>query len=120
MFPAERFSILRDGFGWPHHFRRTLLYTPTAQNLGNAEDQLRATVKQGLGAGASDSTIEQRLAMSAGLRSLHQLFVHVVRVYQAASQGGRISNAPKVFNTKYTEILIFFVYFVFFVFKVKK
>jgi sulfhydrogenase subunit alpha len=39
--------------------------TPTAQNLGNAEDQLRATVKQGLGAGASDETIEQRLAMVA-------------------------------------------------------
>ena len=27
--------------------------TPTAQNLSNAEDQLRATVKQGLAAGAS-------------------------------------------------------------------
>lgn len=39
--------------------------TPTAQNLSNAEDQLRATVKQGLEAGASDSTIEQRLAMVA-------------------------------------------------------
>jgi sulfhydrogenase subunit alpha len=39
--------------------------TPTAQNLSNAEDQLRATVKQGLGAGASDETIEQRLAIVA-------------------------------------------------------
>jgi sulfhydrogenase subunit alpha len=39
--------------------------TPTAQNLSNAEDQLRATVKQALGAGASDETIEQRLAMVA-------------------------------------------------------
>lgn len=39
--------------------------TPTAQNLSNAEDQLRATVEQGLGGGASDSTIEQRLAMVA-------------------------------------------------------
>jgi coenzyme F420-reducing hydrogenase alpha subunit len=39
--------------------------TPTAQNLNNAEDQLRATVTQGLEAGASDSTIEQRLAMVA-------------------------------------------------------
>jgi len=39
--------------------------TPTAQNLSNAEDQLRAAVKQGLGAGATDETIEQRLAMVA-------------------------------------------------------
>jgi sulfhydrogenase subunit alpha len=39
--------------------------TPTAQNLSNAEDQLRATVKQGLGAGATDATIEQRLAIVA-------------------------------------------------------
>ena len=39
--------------------------TPTAQNLSNAEDQLRATVKQGLGAGATDDAIEQRLAIVA-------------------------------------------------------
>ncbi len=39
--------------------------TPTAQNLSNAEEQLVATVKQGLGAGASDSIIEQRLAIVA-------------------------------------------------------
>ena len=39
--------------------------TPTAQNLSNAEDQLRATVKQGLGAGATDNTIEERLAIVA-------------------------------------------------------
>jgi sulfhydrogenase subunit alpha len=42
-----------------------VVITPTAQNLSNAEDQLRETVKQGLGAGASDSTIEQRLAIVA-------------------------------------------------------
>jgi sulfhydrogenase subunit alpha len=39
--------------------------TPTAQNLSNAEDQLRATVTQGLAAGADDSTLEHRLAMVA-------------------------------------------------------
>jgi sulfhydrogenase subunit alpha len=55
--------------------------TPTAQNLNNAEDQLRATVKQGLGAGASDSTIEQRLAMVArAYDPCISCSVHVVRV----------------------------------------
>jgi sulfhydrogenase subunit alpha len=39
--------------------------TPTAQNLSNAEDQLRATVKQGLASGATDDVIEQRLAIVA-------------------------------------------------------
>jgi len=55
--------------------------TPTAQNLSNAEDQLRATVKQGLGAGASDSTIEQRLTMVArAYDPCISCSVHVVRV----------------------------------------
>jgi sulfhydrogenase subunit alpha len=55
--------------------------TPTAQNLSNAEDQLRATVTQGLGAGASDSTIEQRLAMVArAYDPCISCSVHVVRV----------------------------------------
>ncbi len=55
--------------------------TPTAQNLSNAEDQLRATVKQGLGAGASDSTIEQRLAIVArAYDPCISCSVHVVRV----------------------------------------
>jgi sulfhydrogenase subunit alpha len=55
--------------------------TPTAQNLNNAEDQLRATVTQGLGAGASDSTIEQRLAMVArAYDPCISCSVHVVRV----------------------------------------
>jgi coenzyme F420-reducing hydrogenase alpha subunit len=39
--------------------------TPTAQNLSNAEDQLRAAVTRGLEAGESDGAIEQRLAMVA-------------------------------------------------------
>jgi sulfhydrogenase subunit alpha len=55
--------------------------TPTAQNLSNAEDQLRATVKQGLGAGASDSTIEQRLAIVArAYDPCISCSVHVMRV----------------------------------------
>jgi coenzyme F420-reducing hydrogenase alpha subunit len=55
--------------------------TPTAQNLSNAEDQLRATVKQGLNAGASDSTIEQRLAIVArAYDPCISCSVHVVRV----------------------------------------
>ena len=55
--------------------------TPTAQNLSNAEDQLRATVKQGLEAGASDSTIEQRLAMVARpYDPCISCSVHVMRV----------------------------------------
>jgi sulfhydrogenase subunit alpha len=55
--------------------------TPTAQNLSNAEDQLRATVKQGLDAGASDSTIEQRLAIVArAYDPCISCSVHVVRV----------------------------------------
>jgi sulfhydrogenase subunit alpha len=39
--------------------------TPTAQNLSNAEDHLRATVEQGLLAGAPDPVLEHRLAMVA-------------------------------------------------------
>jgi sulfhydrogenase subunit alpha len=55
--------------------------TPTAQNLSNAEDQLRATVTQGLGAGASDSVIEQRLAMVArAYDPCISCSVHVMRV----------------------------------------
>jgi sulfhydrogenase subunit alpha len=55
--------------------------TPTAQNLSNAEDQLRATVKQGLSAGASDSTIEQRLAIVArAYDPCISCSVHVIRV----------------------------------------
>ena len=55
--------------------------TPTAQNLSNAEDQLRATVKQGLGAGASDSTIEQRLAIVArAYDPCISCSVHMVRI----------------------------------------
>ncbi len=55
--------------------------TPTAQNLSNAEDQLRAAVKQGLDAGASDSTLEQRLAMVArAYDPCISCSVHVVRV----------------------------------------
>jgi sulfhydrogenase subunit alpha len=55
--------------------------TPTAQNLSNAEDQLRATVKQGLAAGASDSTIEQRLAIVArAYDPCISCSVHVIRV----------------------------------------
>jgi len=55
--------------------------TPTAQNLSNAEDQLRATVKQGLDAGASDSTIEQRLAIVArAYDPCISCSVHMVRV----------------------------------------
>jgi len=55
--------------------------TPTAQNLSNAEDQLRATVQQGLGAGASDSTLEQRLAMVArAYDPCISCSVHVVRI----------------------------------------
>ncbi len=55
--------------------------TPTAQNLSNAEDQLRATVKQGLGAGASDQTIEQRLAIVArAYDPCISCSVHVMRV----------------------------------------
>jgi sulfhydrogenase subunit alpha len=57
------------------------LITPTAQNLNNAEDQLRATVKQGFGAGASDSTIEQRLAIVArAYDPCISCSVHMVRV----------------------------------------
>jgi sulfhydrogenase subunit alpha len=56
------------------------IITPTAQNLSNAEDQLRATVKQGLSAGASDSTIEQRLAIVArAYDPCISCSVHVVR-----------------------------------------
>ena len=55
--------------------------TPTAQNLSNAEDQLRATVKQGLGAGAKDDAIEHRLAMVArAYDPCISCSVHVVRV----------------------------------------
>ena len=55
--------------------------TPTAQNLSNAEDQLRATVKQGLKAGASDSTLEQRLAIVArAYDPCISCSVHVVRI----------------------------------------
>jgi sulfhydrogenase subunit alpha len=55
--------------------------TPTAQNLSNAEDQLRATVKQGLGAGASDPIIEQRLAIVArAYDPCISCSVHVVRI----------------------------------------
>jgi sulfhydrogenase subunit alpha len=55
--------------------------TPTAQNLNNAEVQLRATVKQGLNAGASDDTIELRLAMVArAYDPCISCSVHVVRV----------------------------------------
>jgi sulfhydrogenase subunit alpha len=55
--------------------------TPTAQNLSNAEDQLRATVKQGLKAGAPDSTLEQRLAIVArAYDPCISCSVHVVRV----------------------------------------
>ena len=55
--------------------------TPTAQNLSNAEDQLRATVKQGLSAGADDSTIEQRLAIVArAYDPCISCSVHVVRI----------------------------------------
>jgi sulfhydrogenase subunit alpha len=55
--------------------------TPTAQNLNNAEDQLRAAVKQGLSSGAPDSTIEQRLAMVArAYDPCISCSVHVVRV----------------------------------------
>jgi sulfhydrogenase subunit alpha len=55
--------------------------TPTAQNLSNAEDQLRAAVKQGLDAGASDSTLEQRLAMVArAYDPCISCSVHIVRV----------------------------------------
>ncbi len=39
--------------------------TPTAQNLNNAEDQMRAAVQQGAGAGAPDDVLEQRLAIVA-------------------------------------------------------
>ncbi len=54
--------------------------TPTAQNLSNAEDQLRATVKQGLSAGADDATIEQRLAIVArAYDPCISCSVHVVR-----------------------------------------
>jgi sulfhydrogenase subunit alpha len=57
------------------------IITPTAQNLSNAEDQLRATVKQGLKAGASDSTLEQRLAMVArAYDPCISCSVHVVRM----------------------------------------
>jgi sulfhydrogenase subunit alpha len=57
------------------------IITPTAQNLGNAEEQLRATVEQGLGAGASDSIIEQRLAIVArAYDPCISCSVHVVRV----------------------------------------
>jgi sulfhydrogenase subunit alpha len=55
--------------------------TPTAQNLSNAEDQLRATVTQGLNAGATDSTIEQRLAIVArAYDPCISCSVHMVRV----------------------------------------
>jgi sulfhydrogenase subunit alpha len=55
--------------------------TPTAQNLSDAEDQLRATVEQGLQTGASDSTIEQRLAIVArAYDPCISCSVHVVRV----------------------------------------
>ena len=55
--------------------------TPTAQNLNNAEDQLRAAVRQGLDAGVSDSVIEQRLAMVArAYDPCISCSVHVVRM----------------------------------------
>jgi sulfhydrogenase subunit alpha len=55
--------------------------TPTAQNLSNAEDQLRATAEQGLLAGASDGEIERRLAMVArAYDPCLSCSVHVVRV----------------------------------------
>jgi sulfhydrogenase subunit alpha len=56
------------------------IITPTAQNLSNAEDQLRATVKQGLSAGADDGTLEQRLAIVArAYDPCISCSVHVVR-----------------------------------------
>ena len=55
--------------------------TPTAQNLNNTEDQMRAAVRQGLAAGASDSTIEQRLAIVArAYDPCISCSVHVVRI----------------------------------------
>ena len=57
------------------------IITPTAQNLNNAEDQLRAAVKQGLGSGVSDKEIEQRLAMVArAYDPCISCSVHMVRV----------------------------------------
>jgi sulfhydrogenase subunit alpha len=55
--------------------------TPTAQNLSNAEDQLRATVKQGMQAGESDGTLQQHLAIVArAYDPCISCSVHVVRV----------------------------------------
>jgi len=57
------------------------IITPTAQNLSNAEDQLRATVKQSIAAGAPDETIEQRLAVVArAYDPCISCSVHMVRV----------------------------------------
>lgn len=55
--------------------------TPTAQNFNNVEDQMRATVTQGLGAGASDDTIAQRLQIVArAYDPCISCSVHLVRV----------------------------------------
>ena len=57
------------------------IITPTAQNLSNAEDQLRATVKHSIAAGAPDETIEQRLAVVArAYDPCISCSVHMVRV----------------------------------------
>jgi sulfhydrogenase subunit alpha len=54
--------------------------TPTAQNFNNAEDQMRATVRQGIGKGATDQDLEQRLAIVArAYDPCISCSVHVIR-----------------------------------------
>lgn len=55
--------------------------TPTAQNLSNAEEHLRATVTRCLETGEPDATIEQRLAMVArAYDPCISCSVHMVRI----------------------------------------
>ena len=55
--------------------------TPTAQNLDNAEDQMRAVLNRGLKEGVDDSSLQERLAVVArAYDPCISCSVHVVRV----------------------------------------
>ncbi len=57
------------------------IITPTAQNLNHAEDQIRATVEDGLLGGVSDEDLRQRLAVVArAYDPCISCSVHVIRL----------------------------------------
>ncbi len=57
------------------------IITPTAQNLSHAEDQIRATVQDGLLYGVSDEDLQQRLAVVArAYDPCISCSVHVIRI----------------------------------------